>query len=159
MTYNYIEATDTSIELEPFVGHEQDITWYDAMPGERVSIRVLGTQVNGRYSIMESFAGPGSAAPLHTHREDEVFYILDGIATFALGEKILEARKGAVVVIPAGTPHSWKNRTSSDVHVLAMFVGGGVEKMFTKLAGLAPEQVGALAASYGTIIVGPPIED
>lgn len=159
MNFDYAHAIDTTIKIEPFVSHEQDITWYDAMPGERVSIRVLGTQVNGRYSLMESFAGPGSAAPLHTHHEDEVFYILDGVATFALGEEILEAKKGAVVVIPGGTPHSWKNRTSSDVHVLAMFVVGGVETMFTKLGGLPPEQVGAVAANYGTIIVGPPIQD
>lgn len=157
MNYSNVQPAGAKT-IDPVVSHNQDIEWHNAMPGERVSIRVAGTQVNGRYSIMESFAGPGSAAPLHTHLEDEIFYVLDGVATFALGAEIVEVQKGAVVVIPAGTPHSWKNRTAAEVHMLAVFVAGGVETLFTKIAGLSPEQVGAVAATYGTVIVGPPIQ-
>jgi mannose-6-phosphate isomerase-like protein (cupin superfamily) len=55
---------------------------------------------------MESIAGPGSAAPMHTHLEDEIFYVLDGTPIFALGEKIFDVMLGAMVVIPAGVPHA-----------------------------------------------------
>ncbi|MGQ2908784.1 MAG: cupin domain-containing protein [Aliihoeflea sp.] len=145
--------------IAPVVDHHDQIAWFEAIPGERLSIRVHGADVNGRYAIMESFAAPGSAAPRHTHAEDEVFYVLEGRPTFALGDEVFEVQPGAVVAIPAGTVHAWKNGTDEQVHMVATFVPGGIEELFTKIAGLAPEQLAALAAEYGTIIVGPPIED
>ena len=36
-------------------------------PGEQLCIRVYGTQVNGRYAIMENIAAPGTATPMHFH--------------------------------------------------------------------------------------------
>lgn len=145
--------------ITPVVDHHDQIGWFEAIPGERLSIRVHGTDVNGRYAIMESFAAPGSAAPRHTHAEDEIFYVLEGRPTFALNDDVFDVGPGAVVAIPAGTVHAWKNGTDEQVHMVATFVPGGVEELFTKIAGLAPEEVAALAAEYGTIVVGPPIED
>jgi hypothetical protein len=40
-----------------------------AIPGEQLCIRVHGTQVNGRYAIMENIAAPGTATPMHFHAE------------------------------------------------------------------------------------------
>lgn len=128
-------------------------------PGERLRIRVSSSQVSGRYGVMESIAGPGSAAPMHTHLEDEIFHVLDGAPTFALGDTIFDAMPGTMVVVPAGVPHAWKNRTQNDIRLVATFVPGGVEELFTKLAGLSPAQIGALAVQYGTIVVGPPLSD
>jgi quercetin dioxygenase-like cupin family protein len=133
--------------------------WIEAIPGERVRIRISSKDVKGRYGVMESIAGPGSAAPMHTHLEDEIFHVMEGTPTFALGENIFDAMPGAMIIIPAGVPHAWRNRTQADVRLVATFVPGGVEELFTKLAGVSPEQIGALAAKYGTIIVGPPLAD
>jgi hypothetical protein len=52
--------------------------WFEAIPGEQLCIRVHGTQVNGRYAIMENIAAPGTATPMHFHAEDEIFHILEG---------------------------------------------------------------------------------
>ena len=35
------------------VSHHDSIKWFEAIPGEQLCIRVHGTQVNGRYGIME----------------------------------------------------------------------------------------------------------
>jgi quercetin dioxygenase-like cupin family protein len=115
--------------------------------------------VGGRYGVMESIAGPGTAAPMHTHLEDEIFHVLSGTPTFALADKVFDAKPGDIVIIPAGVPHAWKNRTKTDLHMVVTFVPGGVEELFTKLAGLSPEQIGTLAARYGSVVVGPPLKD
>ncbi len=131
--------------------------WFEAIPGERLRIRISSKDVKGRCGVMESIAGPGSAAPMHTHLEDEIFHVLDGTPTFALGENIFNAIPGEMIVIPSGVPHAWKNRTKADIRLMATFVPGGVEELLTKLAGLSPEHIAVLAAQYGTVVVGPPL--
>src|SRR5712671_6628135 len=44
------------------VSHHDSIKWFEAIPGEQLCIRVHGTQVNGRYAIMENIAA--SLSPL-----------------------------------------------------------------------------------------------
>jgi hypothetical protein len=51
------------------VSHHDSIKWFEAIPGEQLCIRVRGTQVNGRYAIMENIAAPGTATPMHFHAE------------------------------------------------------------------------------------------
>ena len=61
------------------VSHHDSIKWFEAIPGEQLCIRVYGTQVNGRYAIMENIAAPGTATPMHFHAEDEIFTSLQGL--------------------------------------------------------------------------------
>jgi hypothetical protein len=42
---------------------------------------------------------------LHTHPYDEVFVVQEGDLTFTVGDVIVEAKGGQIVVAPAGTPH------------------------------------------------------
>ncbi|MGX9965459.1 cupin domain-containing protein [Roseomonas sp. F4] len=131
--------------------------WFSAIPGERVAIRLHAAQVQGRFSVMESLAEPGCATPLHLHAEEETFYVLEGRPTFRLGEKIFAAGPGDLVLIPAGTPHGWINAADRPCRMLATFAPGGVETLFPRLAGLSPQEMTSLAASYGTIVLGPPM--
>ncbi|HEX2526629.1 MAG TPA: cupin domain-containing protein [Geminicoccus sp.] len=146
-----------SAAQEPGVTGSDDVQWFDGIPGERTAVRVRGTQVQGRFSVIESVAAPGCAAPLHTHVEEETFYIVAGHPTFRLGDQILETSPGDLVLIPAGTPHAWINRTTTPSRMIATFAPGGIEELFTRLNGLAPEGIAALAASYGTVVLGPPM--
>src|SRR6478752_8247971 len=59
------------------VSLHDSIKWFEAIPGEQLCIRVHGSQVNGRYAIMENIASPGTATPMHFHAEDEFFHILE----------------------------------------------------------------------------------
>jgi oxalate decarboxylase/phosphoglucose isomerase-like protein (cupin superfamily) len=78
--------------------------------------------------------------------------------TFSLAGEVITASQGTTVVIPAKTVHGWKNSTQMPVRMLAIFMPGGVEPMFEQLAGLAPNKVAELAASFGTVVVGPPLD-
>jgi mannose-6-phosphate isomerase-like protein (cupin superfamily) len=49
-------------------------------------------------------------AGLHVHhQDDEVWYVLDGVLGFRIGERRLTAAAGSAVVAPCGTPHSYWN--------------------------------------------------
>ena len=78
-------GSDHTLEQStPIVSHHDTIKWFEAILGEQLSIRVHGTQVNGRYAIMENIAAPGTATPMHFHAEDEICHILDGTVTFSI---------------------------------------------------------------------------
>jgi len=73
-------GSDHALEQNtPIVSHHDTIKWFEAIPGEQLCIRVHGTQVNGRYAIMENIAAPGTATPMHFHAEDEIFTSLKGL--------------------------------------------------------------------------------
>lgn len=132
--------------------------WIETIPGEKLLFRIRSEEVGGRYAVLETIADPGAGSPMHYHAEDEVFQVLSGTMTFVLAGELVSAPEGTTVVIPAGVAHCWKNRSSGPVRMLATFTPGGVEALFERLAGLAPDEVAALAATYGTIVTGPPLD-
>jgi mannose-6-phosphate isomerase-like protein (cupin superfamily) len=49
-------------------------------------------------------------APLHLHhRDDEVWYVLEGTLRVQVGDSEIEAHPGAAVLAPRGTPHTYWN--------------------------------------------------
>ncbi|MGV8139079.1 MAG: cupin domain-containing protein [Mangrovibacterium sp.] len=83
-----------------------------------------------KYSISEWWLEPNSDGPgAHEHEEnDEVFYVLEGTASILVGDKWIDAEKGAFVRIPAKTIHDFANRTDKKTGVLNFFIPGGFER-------------------------------
>jgi len=54
-------------------------------------------------------ASPGSGPSLHSHPYEEIFVIQAGQATFTVGDAIIEATGGQIVVAPARIPHKFIN--------------------------------------------------
>jgi quercetin dioxygenase-like cupin family protein len=141
------------------VSHHDSIKWFEAIPGEQLCIRVHGTQVNGRYAIMENIAAPGTATPMHFHAEDEIFHFLEGTVTFSIHGDVFNASVGSIVVIPAGAHHAWRNRSNSPIRMSTFFSPGGVEELYPKLVGLSLEELSTVVEPFGSGIVGPPIDE
>ena len=139
------------------VSHADDSEWFDIVPGESATIRVHSDQVGGRFAIVESRLSPNAATPLHSHREEEIFEILEGVVTFVCGEDRFEATSGSIVVAPAGVAHLWANLSGCPARMRALFVPGGVEQLLPRVAGLSPAELNEMALSYGTRVLGPPI--
>jgi mannose-6-phosphate isomerase-like protein (cupin superfamily) len=131
--------------------------WFDAVPGERLRVRVPSKAAGGRYTIVDGIMQPGTGVPLHYHREDEIFEVHEGAATFQVGADRMEAGPGTIIVIPAGVHHAWANFSGSPLRMMAIFVPGGMDAFFEQLAGLPRDQIDQLAASYGMMVVGPPL--
>src|SRR5580765_3355995 len=92
--------------------------------GESVVASMLAGQVigagDGAFVIAE-WRDPGAPAdgvnvsprliaPLHLHRsDDEAWYVLEGTLVVQVGDQEVEARAGAAVFVPRGTPHTYWN--------------------------------------------------
>lgn len=87
-------------------------------------------ETDEKYSISEWWLEPGSDGPgAHAHEEnDEVFYVLEGTTSFLVGDKWINAEKGAFIRISAKTIHDFANRTNEKTGVLNFFTPGGFEK-------------------------------
>lgn len=139
------------------VSHPDHVGWIEAVPGERVAIRVHNAQVGGRYSIVDSIARPGTATPRHTHAEDEIFTVLAGRLTLECAGVRMTVSPGGIVAVPAGVVHAWANFERDELRMRVMLTPGGFEDVLGQLPGRTPEQVAELAARFGTIVCGPPL--
>lgn len=52
---------------------------------------------------------PGAGPRLHVHPYDETFIVVEGRARFFVGETVIEAAAGEIVLGPAGIPHRFEN--------------------------------------------------
>lgn len=94
-------------KLEPFAvaAEEGEARWW---LGSLAVLKVTAAQSGGQISILEITEPPGMEAPLHVHhREDEGFWILDGSATFEIGDVTIEANAGDYLFGPRDIPHRY----------------------------------------------------
>ena len=62
---------------------------------------------------------PRLIAPPHLHHhDDEAWYVLEGTLRILVGGKEVEARAGAGVFVPRGTPHTYWNPTPNPARYL-----------------------------------------
>lgn len=62
-----------------------------------------GDETQNGYSISEWWLEPHTQGPgAHSHAEDDVFYVIEGTMSFLLGDRWIDAPKGALVLAPAG---------------------------------------------------------
>lgn len=54
-------------------------------------------------------AAPGNGPKLHKHPYEEIFVVLEGHATFTVGDHTIEVDGGHVVIGPASVPHKFIN--------------------------------------------------
>jgi mannose-6-phosphate isomerase-like protein (cupin superfamily) len=81
-----------------------------------------GAESAGLYSISEWWLEPDTPGPgAHTHPEDDVF--------FFMGDKWVDAAKGAFVLAPGGVPHDFENRSSARAGFLNISAPGNFEEM------------------------------
>jgi len=94
-----------------------------------------GDETETRYSISEWWLEPHTQGPgAHAHEEDDVFYVLEGTMSFLLGDRWVDAPKGAFVVAPGGLTHDFENRTSNRAGVLNISAPGGFEEHMPSIA-------------------------
>jgi mannose-6-phosphate isomerase-like protein (cupin superfamily) len=71
--------------------------------------------------IAEWTAPPGERfiAQLHIHHEDdEAWYVLDGALTVRVGDQDVELAAGESVIVPRGTPHTYRNASDRSTRYL-----------------------------------------
>jgi len=118
-----------AIESPIFVDPEGAKTWN--IFGLQIIGKIFSEDTNGAYSVIVSTTPPSGGAPPHVHEiEDELFYVLEGRFEFTCGDEQFLAEKGAVVVLPKGIPHAFKNVGESAGRMMNTITPGGFEQFF-----------------------------
>lgn len=129
-----------------------------ASEGDSVRLLALGVRflidgqaTGGRFSLVEHpLSARALGAPLHTHaREDEYSFVLEGRLGVQLGEEVLEAGPGDLVMKPRGIPHTFWNAGEEPLRLLEIISPAGFEDYFRDLAPLLaamPRDDAAIAA-------------
>ncbi len=89
----------------------------------------------GRFSLVEHPMSPRAlAAPLHRHtREDEYSYVIEGRMGAVLGEEVVEAGPGDLVVKPRNQWHTFWNAGEEPCRILEVISPAGFEQFFEEL--------------------------
>ncbi len=142
--------------------------------GTLMRMKLDSSDTGGRFALWEGLMPHGAAPPLHSHPQDETFYVIEGDVTAWVGDlEQAHARTcgpGAVVFAPAGTPHTF--RVESDTaRLLFLSTPGGIEDMIRGLAEpaqwpwlqpppdgprVSAEKMAAVEQATGMVRHGPP---
>jgi quercetin dioxygenase-like cupin family protein len=136
--------------------------------GSLAVIKTSAAQTGGQLSIIEITEPPGSEGPLHVHhRDDEGFWLLEGDATFEVGDRRIEAHAGDYVFGPRDIPHRY-TVGESGCRMLFIMTPGGFEEFILATSEPAGsrtlpqpsddepdwEQAAAMAQAYGCELLG-----
>jgi quercetin dioxygenase-like cupin family protein len=118
--------------------------------GTLVRLKIAGEHTGGRFALWEGVLPHGAAPPLHSHPQDETFYVLDGSVTVWIVEDDEAAGDrssppawqqthaqacgvGAAAFVPSGVPHTF--RVESDTaRMLFLSTPAGIEEYVQALA-------------------------
>jgi mannose-6-phosphate isomerase-like protein (cupin superfamily) len=91
---------------------------------------------------------PRLIAPPHVHnRDDEAWYVLEGTLRVRAGKDEIEARAGAGVFVPRGTPHTYWNPGPGPVRYLLVMTAN-VFHLIQEIHAMRERTPAALAAVF-----------
>lgn len=108
--------------------------------GTVMEVKVSGEETGGQFSILEEIDPPDFVTPLHIHhKEDEYFYLLEGEATFTIGDRTISAKPGTFVFAPRDIAHMYRVEGGQPAKILSMLAPAGLEELFIKCSVPATE--------------------
>lgn len=121
--------------------------------------KLTGAETNGGLFVFEARVPAGGGPPPHIHHaEDEIFYLLRGAVTFFADGAERTLTPGALVHIPRGTVHTFRNAGADEALMLVMTTPAGLERYFsavgTPAEGEAPPAV--TEETIGRLLAGAP---
>lgn len=110
---------------------------------------VRGEESGGDFSLLEHPIPPRTlVAPLHRHsQEDEYSFVLEGSMGVLLGDDVVEAGPGDLVVKPRGQWHTFWNAGDGPCRILEIVSPAGFERIFAEMAADPAAMTGAAAAA------------
>ena len=91
---------------KPAVRHSEDVK-RDPVDAGKGTVRqvLIGPDEGPNFALRRFIMEPGGGMPPHTNTVEHEQYVLRGRARIGIGDDVHDVRAGAVVFIPAGTPH------------------------------------------------------
>lgn len=138
--------------------------------GTLATIKIPGDAVQGRFALIEFLFPNHASPPLHTHPQDESYFVLAGRLTVQAAEQRFELDAGAAAVVPMGVAHTFRV-DSETARVLVLSTPAGIERLVrdggvsASAPGLppadaprpSPHKLEELFRAHRQINVGPPL--
>ncbi|GCE22612.1 cupin domain-containing protein [Dictyobacter kobayashii] len=116
---------------------------HDALKGDELlpaTYLAKGEDTAGQLTLSEAIIHRGQEPLPHTHtREDEAFYILEGAATFTIGQQSFPVSAGTFIWLPRDQQHSFIIHTET-ARVLVFILPSGLEHYFEKMGQLFQQE-------------------
>jgi len=126
-----MSITTEALDVVAVPSGEGEARWWF---GQLAVFKATGETTGGAYTLVEITVAPGYRCPLHVHhREDEGFWVLDGHATFTVGEQAIEAPAGTYLLGPRDVPHWWAAGPEG-ARVLYLFTPSGIEGLIEAMS-------------------------
>ena len=104
---------------------DQMISFYD-VPGEFGHAMEGTTYGFKSLSFIITETQPGGGPPLHVHECEEAHVLLEGTATYVLGDQKFTVKGPYVVKIPAGVPHTFVNAGDHPLRLIGVLPAGRI---------------------------------
>ena len=102
--------------------------------GSLIELKATGDDTDGALTALEMTVGPSAiGAPPHTHDFGEASYVLEGMMTYHIDDRTVEAPAGSFLFFPKGTMEWFENKTDSQAKVLIIYPQAGMENFFTEM--------------------------
>lgn len=87
------------------------------------------TEIGSKYSVSEWWLEPNTKGPgIHSHPEDDLFYIIDGVMSVYVDGRWIDAPHGSFILIPGGVEHDFENRNDHRAGLLNFKIPGDFEE-------------------------------
>lgn len=105
------------------------------MGGISAIFKADGHETANAYSISEWFLDAHTQGPgPHSHPEDDVFYVIEGVMSFLVGDRWTDAPRGSFVLVPGGMTHDFENRSDARAGLLNFSAPGEFEPSMPEIA-------------------------
>ena len=109
--------------------------WYN---GSLMTFLATGEDTHGQFALIEAVARKGNVPPPHIHhREDEIFYVLEGEVVVSVGDRTINGTPGTMVFLPRDVAHSFTIE-SEQSRMLILLTPAGLEGWFKEFSVPAP---------------------
>ena len=109
--------------------------WYN---GWLMSFLAAGEDTRGQFALIEAVARRGNVPPPHIHhREDEIFFVLEGEIVVSVGDRTIKGTPGTMVFLPRDVRHSFTIE-SDQIRMLILVTPAGFEGWFKEFSVPAP---------------------
>ena len=101
--------------------------WYS---GSLMTFLATGEETQGKFALIEAVSRKGNDPPPHTHhREDEIFYVLEGEVVVSVGDRTIKGTPGTIIFLPRNVRHSFTIE-SERARMLILVTPAGLEGWF-----------------------------
>jgi len=109
--------------------------WYN---GALMTFLATGEDTQRQFGLIEVFGRRGNVPPPHIHhKEDEIFYVLEGEIIVSVGDHTMKGTPGTMIFLPRDVRHSFTIE-SEQFRMLNLVTPAGFEAWFREFGVPAP---------------------